>query len=64
MSSQNISRFGHHFKRLDMLNSNYITDVSQSLALEFRDINVRHYTVNSSVIQPPALFTSDQVSLS
>ena len=33
MSSQNISSFGHHFRRLATLNSNHITDVTQTLAL-------------------------------
>ena len=55
MSSQNISSFGHHFRRLDMLNSNYITDP------EFL-VNERKQFI-SSVIQPPALFSSDQASL-
>ena len=33
MSSQNISSFGHHFRRLAPLNSNHITDVTQPLVI-------------------------------
>ena len=55
MSPQNISSFGHHCRRLDTLNSNYITDAE---FLGEKDVII------SSVVQPPVLFTSDQVSLS
>ena len=37
MSLQNISSFGHHFRRLATLNSNHITDGTQPLALFISD---------------------------
>ena len=37
MSSQNISSFGYHFRRLASLSSNHTTDVKQPVALCISD---------------------------